>query len=93
MSEPSQAPHLSVSVPCFFSLLTVPLLEVIHKITWLVLSFPNTKSPNTCRLQMSEGLMDPLNPQAAGPVAEGTNRSIGVILLPMCAIQMLPSSV
>lgn len=44
-------------------------------------------APNTYRLQMSGGLMDPLSSQAAEPVAYRTNRSIGMVCSSLCNIK------
>ena len=68
-------------------------LVVMHKITQLELSFPNYKSPNTCRLQMTARLLHPLGPQAARPVAHGANSSLSVVCILLCNMKMLPSSV
>lgn len=89
--NPANHLHLLFNVACLFSLLIVPLLIVIHKITKLEMSFPYNM-PNTYRLQMSGGLMDPLSTQAAEPVAYHTNRSIGIVCSPLCTIKCYLSS-
>lgn len=93
MSEPRQPVIPITQCGLFFSQLIMSLLAVMHKITELELSFPNHKPPDTCRLQMSVRLTDPLGPLAAGPVAHGANSSISVVCLLLCNMKILPSSV